>query len=179
MKNIVITLALLVLCSFILLYQLDADLMERETYRVKAACDRISSAASLCIDGDAYALGQIVFSYDRGNDLAFEMLRDNLGYDESYYPEANDYFSGQASMRLYYFDDSLQARCYENGSFAGSFEFLYGREAGQYVPEYSDTGILIEKPCVVCVLDCGRPNIRAGVSPDGLKIVRKSIYEYR
>ena len=134
MKNIVITMALLVLCTAVLLFQMDADLLERQTYRVKYTADRMANAATLFTDDAEFGRGRVVFLCDEGNALALRMLTDNLGYTASFEPQ-NGYFSERARVEMYYFDDSMTARHYSNGSFAGSFGFEYGDPAARFVEQ--------------------------------------------
>ncbi|MBQ1524486.1 MAG: hypothetical protein IIZ55_05070 [Firmicutes bacterium] len=178
MKNIVITMALLVLCTAVLLFQMDADLLERQTYRVKYTADRMANAATLFTDDAEFGRGRVVFLCDEGNALALRMLTDNLGYTASFEPQ-NGYFSERARVEMYYFDDSMTARHYSNGSFAGSFGFEYGDTAARFIAAFAGDDSLIEKPCAVCVLDVGEPGIRAGAMTERVRIVKKSIYEYR
>ncbi len=178
MKNIVITMALLILCSAVLLFQIDADLMERQGYRVKYTADRMANAATLFTDAYEFGRGRVVFSDGEGNALALEMLKDNLRYSASYMPEGG-YFSERAGVDIYYFDDSLNARHYANGRPAGSFLFEYGDLLSSYVPAFSDEDHVIDRPCAVCVLDAGRPGLRAAVFRGDVRIVKKSVYEYR
>lgn len=179
MKNLVITFALLILCSAILLCQLDVNQMERMSLKVKYTADRMASAASLKTRAESYGLGMIEFSCDEGNDLALAMLMGNLGCDSSYFPSRNDYFTEQARVDMYYFDDTMTARHYVNGVFADSFRFYYGARAGEYVPQFAGSSDVIEKPVVICVLDAGAPRISMKLALGNIRIEKKTIYEYR
>lgn len=179
MKNIVVTMALLVLCSAILLFQMDANMTERESYRVKYTADRMAGAATLFTDPYWYGRGRIVFEDSEGLGAALEIFRDNLGYGGSFFPVRNTFFTEAARVSLCFFDDSLNARRYVNGALASEFSFSYGEDAGVYDAAFAGDGFIIEKPCVLCVIDAGRPALRASLLSGSVKIVKKSIYEYK
>lgn len=180
MKNLVITISMLILCSFFLQFQIDVNLLERQTLRVKYTADRMACAASLFTEDEAFGQGYIVFDCSPGLDLSLECLKGSLGYGAFYQPETNGYFTQTAQADLYFFDDSLTMRHYRNGSYQDSAAFQYGDAMSLYVPGAAQAGYaLIEKPCVACVLDMGKPSFRINIAPADVKVVQSSVYEYR
>ncbi len=179
MKNIVVTMALLVLCSAILLFQMDANMTERESYRLKYTADRMAGAATLFTDPYWYGRGRIVFEDSEGLSAAIEIFKDNMGYGDSYFPVSNSFFTEAAGVSLLFFDDSMNARRYVNGALVSEFSFSYGEDAGVCDAAFAGDGFIIEKPCVLCVIDAGKPALRASLLSGSVNIVKKSVYEYK
>ncbi|MCF0150462.1 MAG: hypothetical protein HUJ80_03535 [Firmicutes bacterium] len=180
MKNLVITVSMLILCSFFLQFQIDVNLLERQTLRVKYTADRMACAASLPLDEERFGQGFRVFVPEEAIPLALECLKGSLGYGSDYAPSENTYFSETAVVELYFFDDSLQMRHYRNGQFIDSAAFAYGDAIGTYVPRAEEAGYgLIERPCVACVIDAGRPRFQVDIAPPSVRVVQSSVYEYR
>ena len=161
---------------------MDLNQIELQGYKVKYTADRMANAATLLTDEYSYSLGRIVFTCDEGNALALEVLKGNLGYDSSYRPVSNTYFTETADIDLYYFDDSLSAKHYKNGTLVGTFRFSYGNYVTDYVPSYKEM-IVITKPSVVCIFNAGRPYFTpvnsAVMAGNRVDIVKQSFYEYK
>lgn len=180
MKNLIITISMVILCSFFLQFQIDVNLLERQTLKVKYTADRMACAAAMLTDEESFGQGLTVFTCPEGAALALECLKGSLGYGDYYQPIQNTYFTETASADLYFFDDTLVMRHYRNGAYIGSSDFLYGDSLSLYVaPGQNDPSMLIDRPTVVCVLDVGRPSIRSAIAPGKLSVVQRSVYEYR
>jgi len=174
MKNAIVTIALVLLASIIIVCQLDINQMERQGVMVKATADQMARAAGLSINLEKYSTGYIIFNYDTGNSLAKDVLCESLGYSESFDSE-NDYFEEAIKVHIYYFDQGKIAKYYLNGIWQRDFDFEFGDNASSYI---SGEDFVITKPCVFVKLDAGRPRIRLKFALGRGRICKTSVYEY-
>ena len=175
MKNAIITIALVLLASILIVCQLDINQMERQGYMVKHAADQVANAAGVSIDLNEYSKGYIIFNYDRANALAKEVFCENLGYLENYTPN-NDYFYEPAKVHVFYFDQSMTAKYYLNGVWQRDFEFDFGKNFSVYSNLGND--FKISMPCVCVIIDAGKPRIRLSFALGQGRISKSSVYEY-
>lgn len=178
MKNAIISIALVIVLSLINVCQLDANQMQRQSFEVKNVADQMADAAGLSLNLERYSRGYIVFDYDKGASLAGEVLRETLGYDASYNPANNEYFSDPGQVHIYYFDQTLEAKYYLNGSYVRSFPYTLGTKFKSYIASYAGEDT-IDKPCVFVIFDAGKPRIRLSFAFGRGRICKTAIYEYR
>jgi len=174
MKNAIITISLAVLCSLMIVLQLDVNQMEREGYIAKQTADHMADAAGISLNLYQYSQGYLVFSYDEAAARAVNVFKKSLNYNDSFIP-LNDYYSDGAVVDLYFFDQSLVARHYQNGALTGSFSFSMGDAYSLYVAGLEG---VIDRPCVCCVLNLGKPRLRMGFASGLGRIKKTSIYTY-
>lgn len=176
MKNFIVTIALIILASVMLVCQEDVNIMQRQSFLAKDTTDQMAAAAGTAIQNDMYGEGFIYFDYDEGVRRAAYTLQENRVYSSAYMPGGN-YYSDPATVYVYFFDDSLVGQCYRNGTFQRAFSFSYGDHGSTYIPDVKDD-FTISQACVFCSFDAGKPRLRltAGINRGHIK--KESVYEY-
>lgn len=180
MKNVILTIALVLLCAVLVVAQMDVTMLEREGFKAKNLTDEMANAASLCLDLERYGEGYIIFDYTKGNDLAKQVLMKTGKYDENYV-STGSYYSENAVIEMYYFDENEKIMHYTNGVFIDetNFEFEDNREIGDYLPEFEGNDYIVKFPCVACIYKAGKPKFHASYLGGAAKVTKKSIYEYK
>lgn len=176
MKNFIVTIALVLLASIMLVGQEDVNIMQRQSFIAKDTTDQMAAAAGTAIKDDMYGEGYIYYDYEEGVRRAAYTLQENLVYSSSYMPGGN-YYSDPATVYVYFFDDSNIGQIYRNGTFIRSFSFNYGDSGSSYIPDIRDD-FTIKQACVYCSFDAGKPRLRLAAAVNKGHIKKESVYEY-
>lgn len=179
MKNLIITVAILVLLLIFTVFQSDINLMSREQMSLKDATEEIANTAALQFDKERYGEGIIVFDDVKANAAALQVLKDTVGVNNDFTPN-NDYYTDSVQFYMYYFDDNLEGRKYYNGTGAGAFEFQYGDTVSSVCDITTITGedFVVSRPCVVCIVNAGSPEMNVDSLEGQGRIMKMSVYEW-
>ncbi|NLD20542.1 MAG: hypothetical protein GX663_09945 [Clostridiales bacterium] len=184
MKNIIVTLALLLVLIVYEIFQGDFNQMFRCQENVKDTADLAASAAMLSVEPRYYGDGWIVYDYDRATREISQLLKKNMvdsfdsGSNYSIYTYFFDYSGVSIGDRavsegiMHSFDD-LEARAVRS--------FKWGDKASLCTDIKEKTGqdFTIDEPCVACFLHRGYADMRLSALKKLGKINKLSVYEYK
>lgn len=182
MKNIILTIAIVLVCAILIVGQNDVTMLQREGYKAKNLTDEMAAAATLTVDLQKYSEGYIVFDYSEGCNLARDILKVTGSYDDNYI-STGGYFHDPAEVEIFFFDQSEICKHYVNGEFKPadnfSFHFSDKKKISEYLTSFEGEDYVIEYPCACVIYHAGRPTIRASFISGLTKVTKKSIYEYK
>lgn len=182
MKNIILTIAIVLVCAILIVGQTDVTMLQREGYKAKNLTDEMASAATLSVDLQKYSEGFIIFDYEEGCNLARDILKVTGSYDDNY-NSTGGYFKDPAEVEMFFFDQTEVCKHYVNGVFRPadnfSFKFSDKKKVSDFLDEFAGEDYVIEYPCVCTIYHAGRPTIRASFISGLTKVTKKSIYEYK
>jgi hypothetical protein len=81
LKNLIITIGIIIFAAFLLTYQSDFNNMAREKELLKCIADEAVASASVCIDESKYGEGYLVFDDERVISKIEEMFK--LNFDKN------------------------------------------------------------------------------------------------
>lgn len=174
MKPLIIGVALTVILVMFMAFQTDNNALIRAMTDLKFQADDLAATGSLFYDSNAFASGLKVYDLTKANaEIAF-LLQSNLGLNASYVPVNNKYWKEPFSVSITYFDDSMIAKRFVNGSLVNSFAFTYGT---LYTEPSTSYVRLISEPTVIATINAGKPNFRLSfLTPKNA--IQTSAYEY-
>lgn len=189
MKSFLYGIATIILCSFFLVYQTDINQMQREGLRVYETANEAANAAALQLvyytedesDIHTYSDGYIEYVTADAFERGFAVAKENMRLDDSFV-SSSEYYSDNFEVSIYLFNESGAVYKSTNGSPAVSVgkTFVRGMRATEFVSEIPDnTDVVLNYPCVVCVIDAGKPRFRIEGLSDNAKIKKMGIYEYK
>jgi len=176
MKNLIVTISLIILATVMLIAQEDINIMQRQGFLAKDTADQMAAAAGTALQDERYAEGFIFYDYELGTERAEYTLRQNLQYSMDYMP-GNGYYSDQAIVYVYFFDESNIGQYYRNGVWQGQFNFMFGDRGSRYIKDLKED-FVIERACVYCSFDAGKPRLRLKEGLGKGHIRKESVYEY-
>lgn len=171
MKIFIITLAVIVLYSFTITFTQDYRQAQRNSYRVKYACEELSATAATFYDREKYSEGYTVFDTDQGIKAIKDQITSLLSVDGSGNPISDSYWTGILHYMVYFFDDSLLMKIYTDGEFTISKSFSYPHFHEDYWIEYNT---IITNPTVVVTVNAGNPRFRFNIFNNLPIIVRSA-----
>jgi len=182
MKNIILTIAIVLVCAILIVGQTDVTTLQREGYKAKNLTDEMAAAASLCTDLKKYGEGYIFYDYDKACSLAKDVLKATGKYNDEY-DSTGGYFKDHAVVEIYFFDQSEVCKHYINGvhQAADNFTFKFSdrKKLSDLVTSFAGEDYIVEYPCVCVIYHAGKPGIRASFISNLVKVTKKSIYEYK
>src|SRR5665811_1193393 len=98
---------------------------QRNSYRVKYACEELSASAATFYDREKYSEGYAVFDTDQGIRAIEDQLTNLLSVDGSGNPVPGSYWTGTLHYRVYFYDDLLERKEYADGVLTGTDSFSY------------------------------------------------------
>ena len=125
MKVFIITLAVVVLYTFTIVFTQDYRQAQRNSYRVKYVCEELSATAATFYDREQYAEGYTVFDTGQGIRAIEDQLTKLLSVDHSGNPIPGSYWSDALHYRVYFYDDLFERKEYTDGSLTGTDSFSY------------------------------------------------------
>lgn len=189
MKSFIYGIAILLLCSIFLVFQQDINQMQRESDFIYQTANEIANAAALQIvyesvdDSDIYTYsdGYIQFVEDEACRKGFEVARKNLSLNSAY-ESAKNYYADGFNIAIYLFNENGTVYKAVNGGSPSLIPkvFTRGCLATEFISEIdSDSTVKIGYPCVMCVVDAGKPRIRLADIENNARIRKLGIYEYK
>ena len=175
MKIFIITVAVVIVYSFTMVFTQDYRQAQRNSYRLKYVCEELSATGALFYNLEDYSKGYTIFSTEEGNNAIKDQLTNLLSVDSSFTPADNSYWSKQLEYKVYFYDDSEICKVYSNGSFEREEAFTYGYT---HRDDWTLFNTVISDPTVVVTINAGPPRFRVkflDVLPD---IIRSSSHEW-
>ena len=157
MKIFIITVAVLIVYSFTMVFAQDFRQAQRNSYRLKYVCEELSATAASFYDLEDYSEGYTIFNTEEGINAIKEQITSLLFVDSSSTPVDNSYWSKQMKYKVYFYDDSGICKVYFNGSFEREEAFTYG---SVHEDDWISYNTVISDPTVVVSINAGPARFR-------------------
>jgi hypothetical protein len=175
MKIFIITVAVVIVYSFTMVFAQDYRQAQRNSYRLKYVCEELSATGAAFYDLEDYSEGYTIFNTEEGIKAIKDQLINLLSVDSSLTPIDNSYWLEPIKYKVYFYDDSGVCKVYSNGSFEREKAFMYGSTHEDDLTAYNT---VIFDPTVVVSINAGSARFRVkflDVIPD---IIRSSSHEW-
>jgi len=156
-KIFIITLAVIVLYSFTITFTQDYRQAQRNSYRVKYACEELSASAATFSDMEQYSEGYTVFDTDQGIKVIEDQITNLLSLDGNGNPIQGSYWINTLHYMVYFYDDSQVTKVYTDGIFTSSKSFSYPYF---HKDQWTNYNAIITSPTVVVTINAGAPGFR-------------------
>ena len=157
MKIFITALAVIVLYTFTITFTQDYRQAQRNSYRLKYACEELSASAATFYDMEQYSEGYTVFDTDQGMRAVEDQLINLLSVDGNSDPLSDSYWVDTLHYMVYFYDDSLVMKVYTDGEFTSSKSFSYPYF---HKDQWTDYNAIITSPTVVVTINAGDPIFR-------------------
>ena len=175
MKIFIITVAVIILYSFTVVFTQDYRQTQRNSYRLKYVCEELSCTGASFFDREEYSEGYTIFNTDEGINAIKDQLTSLLSVDSSMTPVPNSYWSKNMQYKVYFYDDSGICKVYTNGNSEREEAFTYG---DLHKDDWTPYNTVISDPTVVVTINAGPGRFRLkflDLLPD---IIRSSSHEW-
>ena len=175
MKVFIVTVAVIILYSFIVVFSQDYRQAQRVSYRLKYACEELSCTGASFYDQEEYGEGYTIFNTDEGIKAIGEQITNLLSVDSSLAPVENSYWSKNMEYMVYFYDDSDICKVYKNGNFDREESFSYGQ---QHKDDWTNYNTVISDPIVVVTINAGPGRFRLKILDPIPDTIRSSSHEW-
>ena len=175
MKIFIITVAVIILYSFTIVFTQDYRQAQVNSYRLKYVCEELSATGAAFFDREEYSDGYTIFKTEEGIGAIGNQLTNLLSVDSSMTPVANSYWSKNIEYRVYFYDDSGICKVYINGSPDREEAFNYGN---LHKDDWTSYNTVISDPTVVVTINAGPGRFRLKFLEPLLDIIRSSSHEW-
>lgn len=159
MKPFLFTLAMLILFSIFLTYQVDNNTYIRQLENLKQVADESSSSAGLFYDEKLYSKGITIYNQAEGKKIIKHIIETNLYLDSNMAPSPRSYWKQQIQYKVIFLDNSNTV-----------FPYMYNDGRNKFTK-------LITKPTVIVEINASKPPFRLSfLKPK--EAIRLSAYEY-
>jgi len=175
-KVFITVLAVIVLYTFTIIFTQDYRQAQRNSYRVKYACEELSASAAIFYDREQYSEGYTVFNTDQGIRAIEDQLTNLLSVDSSRSPISGSYWSDTLHYKVYFYDDSLERKEYTDGSLTGtvSFSYPYSHNDG-----WTGYNTIIICPTVIVTINAGVGKFRLNFLNRLPDVIRSASHEWK
>src|SRR4030043_1396747 len=149
MKIFIITVAVIILYSFTVVFTQDYRQAQRNSYRLKYVCEELSATGASFFDREEYSEGYTIFNTEEGINAIGDQLTNLLSVDSGMMPVANSYWSKNIEYKVYFYDDSGICKVYINGSPDREEAFSYG---DLHKDDWTSYNVVISDPTVVITI---------------------------
>ena len=157
MKVFIITLAVILLYTFTITFTQDYRQAQRNSYRLKYACEELSASAATFYDREQYSEGYAVFDTGQGIMAIKDQLTNLLSGDSNGIPLPNSYWTDTLHYKVYFYDDSLIKKVYTDGVLTSTNSFSYPYS---HTDEWTSYNTIITCPTVVVTVNAGASRLR-------------------
>jgi len=175
-KIFIITVAIVIVYSFTMVFAQDYRQAQRNSYRLKYVCEELSATAASFYDLEDYSEGYTIFNTEEGIGAIKEQITSLLSVDRSLIPVDNSYWLENMEYKVYFYDDSEICKVYFNGSFEREEAFTYGTT---HEDDWTSYNTVISDPTVVVTINAGPPRFRVKFLDEIPDIIRSSSHEWR
>lgn len=175
MKQLIISVAIIIIYSQFIIYQHDHNRYLRELLNLKYVADECSASASLYYDDENLRKGLKVYNIIESERSIKELLKKNLILDDSLKPINNNYWQDNIIYYSYYFDDSGMMKVYKNNVLQEQKVFTYNYLFTDPLTGYTK---LITEPTVIVTINAGKSRYRLAYINNNRNSIRSSGYEY-
>jgi len=175
-KIFIITIAVVILYSFTVVFTQDYRQAQRNSYRLKYVCEELSATGASFYDLEEYSEGYTVFIAGEGMGAIRDQMTSLLSVDSSMAPVENSYWSKNVEYKVYFYDDSGICRVYTNGSLEREEAFVY---SDLHKDDWTTYNIVISDPTVVVTINAGPARFRLRFLDPLPDIIRSSSHEWQ
>lgn len=175
MKIFIITVAVVIVYSFTMVFTQDYRQAQRNSYRLKYACEELSATGAAFYNLEDYSKGYTIFNTEEGNNAIKDQLTNLLSVDSSLTPVDNSYWLEPIKYMVYFYDDSGICKVYSNGSFEREEAFTYG---SAHEDDWTSYNTVISDPTVVVSINAGPARFRVKFFDSIPDIIRSSSHEW-
>jgi len=175
-KIFIITVAVIILYSFTVVFTQDYRQAQRNSYRLKYVCEELSATGASFYDLEEYSEGYTVFIAGEGMGAIRDQMTSLLSVDSSMAPVENSYWSKNVEYKVYFYDDSGICRVYTNGSLEREEAFVY---SDLHKDDWTTYNIVISDPTVVVTINAGPARFRLRFLDPLPDIIRSSSHEWQ
>ena len=175
MKIFIITVAVVILYSFTIVFTQDYRQAQRNSYRLKYVCEELSCTGASFYDREKYSEGYTVFDTNEGTEAIKDQLPNLLSVDSSMTPASNSYWSKNIKYKVYFYDDSGICKVYTDGILTGEEAFTYG---DFHKDDWTSYNTVISDPTVVVTINAGPGRFRLKILDPLPDIIRSSSHEW-
>jgi hypothetical protein len=175
MKIFIITVAVVIVYSFTMVFAQDYRQAQRNSYRLKYVCEELSATGAAFYDLEDYSEGYTIFNSEEGIRAIKEQITSLLSVDSSLTPVDNSYWLEPIKYMVYFYDDSGVCKVYSNGSFEREEAFMYG---STHKDDWTAYNTVISDPTIIVSINAGPARFRVkflDLLPD---IIRSSSHEW-
>jgi len=173
-KVFIITLAVIVLYTFTIVFTQDYRQAQRNSYRVKYACEELSASAATFYDREQYSEGYTVFDTAQGMRAIEDQLTNLLSVDGNRIPTSGSYWTGTLHYKVYFYDDLLERKEYTDGSLTGTDFFSYPHSHNDGWTGYNT---IITCPTVIVTINAGVGKFRLNFLDSQPDLIRSASHE--
>ena len=175
MKIFIITVAVIILYSFTVVFTQDYRQAQRNSYRLKYVCEELSCTGASFFDREEYSEGYTIFDTEEGIRAIGDQLTNILSVDSGMTPVDNSYWTKNMQYKVYFYDDSGICRVYTNGSPDREEAFTYG---DLHKDDWTSYNTVISDPTVVVTINAGPGRFRLKFLDPLPDIIRSSSHEW-
>ena len=175
MKIFIVTVAVVILYTFTLVFTEDYRQAQRVSYRLKYVCEELSATGASFYDQEKYGEGYTVFNTDEGIKAIKDQITKLLSVDSDLAPVSNSYWSKNMEYKVYFYDDSGICKVFYNGDLEREEPFSYGSEHKDDWTSYNE---VIGDPTVVVTINAGPGRFRIKILDPIPDIIRSSSHEW-
>jgi len=106
MRQYIMGIAIILLCSIVMIYSQDDVFFLKNIQRVKFIAEEATAAAVLYYDSNEFSEGHKVFNRIEATKAAEYIIKSNMRLDNSFMPDSNSYWQDQIKYEILFFDDS-------------------------------------------------------------------------
>jgi hypothetical protein len=106
MKIFVFACVMIVLSTFLMIFQFEYNNHARHMEKLKYVAEEAAAAATQYYDLPQYSEGKIIFNQSEGTKAADYVIKRNLKLSSSLQPTVSTYWKGPISYKIEFFDDS-------------------------------------------------------------------------
>ncbi len=171
MKVFIITLAVIVLYTFTIIFTQDYRQAQRNSYRVKYVCEELSASAATFYDREKYSEGYTVFDTIQGMRAIEDQLTNLLSVDGNRIPTSGSYWTGTLHYMVYFYDDSLVLKVYTDGLLTSTNSFSYPYS---HTDEWTSYNTIITCPTIVVTINAGVGRFRLKLFDNSFDLIRSA-----
>lgn len=175
MKIFITALAVIVLYSFTITFTQDYRQAQRNSYRVKYACEELSASAATFYDREQYSEGYTVFDTDQGIEVIEDQIINLLSVDGNREPLSGSYWTDTLHYMVYFYDDSLVMKVYTDGEYTSlkSFSYPYC-----HTDQWTNYNAIITSPTVIVTVNAGVGRFRLKLFGNLPDVIRSASHEW-
>jgi len=173
-KVSIVTIAVIVLYTFTIVFTQDYRQAQRNSYRVKYACEELSASAATFYDMEQYSEGYAVFDTAQGMRAIEDQLINLLSVDGNRIPTSGSYWISTLHYKVFFYDDLLERKEYTNGSLTGTdlFSYPYSHYDG-----WNGYNTIITCPTVIVTINAGVGKFRLNFLDSQPDLIRSASHE--
>jgi len=175
-KIFIITVAVIILYSFTVVFTQDYRQVQRNSYRLKYVCEELSATGASFYDLEEYSEGYTIFNTGDGNKAIKEQITSLLSVDSGMIPIENSYWSKNIEYKIYFYDDSGICKIYTNGSLESEEAFTYG---DLHEDDWTTYNTVISDPTVAVTINAGPGRFRLRFLDPLPDIIRSTSHEWK